>query len=627
MSIKIMIATTPIRPVPTNFPPIGSLGIIKHLKTHGHKDVEFYHIDANRPAYDDVISHIVEAAPDIIGISAVVSTAYAYTKQLSLDIKRLLPNTLVVIGGSLAASAELLLRRTGIDICVTGEGERTFLKIVERCETTRNPADFADIPGLALIDVNGFVINTGYEEQLPAEKVYDFDWEDLEAATDMSIYVSPVFDGDEPESVFREDPRTYEPARRDKNMMMIPAAKGCVAKCTFCHRFMKGIRYIPVQRVVDNVRYVMDRYNVGFVDFCDENFGTDKRWLRGFCAEIKKLDILWRVAGMRVNCVDPDLISLMKDAGCSAIQYGMETGSATMLEVMEKKVKIGDNYNAVKWTIEAGLRTVVQLVVGMPGETSETIAETTAFAKFANTQSPSQCPTELSINYAQALPGTPLYEFGRRHGLIGRGLDGEEDYLLRISDKNAHDEQNTLNFTTHPKLVCETWRLWIQLETNQAYVEKFGLDHYKDVLLRYSQHFERRKDTGYYANPKRLVDRSETTDTINEVKQAIVLDDGDRYPGLWRLVSSWQIGLATICYPTLFYRLRHFLLVLVILRNLRYSGAAGTWKMCREYMIWRFNRHVRSRLKTGPRSLRKIVNDWTPDKADTEAMLPLRRGR
>ena len=134
--MNVMLITTPIRPTPTNFPPIGSLSIISYLKRHGIDDVEFYNIDANRPSFEAALAHIVAHNPDVLGISSVVSTAYEYTLRISLAVKKALPDTLIVLGGNLAASAEVILRRTGVDICVLGEGERVFLDIVRRAEMT-----------------------------------------------------------------------------------------------------------------------------------------------------------------------------------------------------------------------------------------------------------------------------------------------------------------------------------------------------------------------------------------------------------------------------------------------------------------------------------------------------------
>ena len=405
--MKVMLVTTPIRPIPTIFPPIGSLSILAYLEKHGTGiDTDFFHIDALRPRYEDALARILAARPDVLGISSVVSTAYAYTKRLALDVKAALPETLIIVGGSLAASAEILLRRAGVDLCALGEGEKVMLNVVNRARTTRRPADFSDILGLALLDATGQLVNTGYESQLGREEIYDISWDRLARACDLSTYISPAFQNGKTDFWFERDDRTYQPHRRDRMVACLPAAKGCVAKCTFCHRWEKGIRYIPPELIEQRVRELVERFNVGFLHIVDENFGTDARWLTRFCAVLKPFDILWAVAGMRVNCIVPEQIERMKDAGCVAILYGMETGSAEMLQVMDKKVKLEDNYNAMRWTIEAGLHTVVQLVIGMPGESSRTIAETARFAAFANSLAPRQRPWDLSINYTNSPAGS-----------------------------------------------------------------------------------------------------------------------------------------------------------------------------------------------------------------------------
>lgn len=622
--MNVMMITTPIRPTPTSFPPIGSLSIINYLRKHG-VDVDFYHIDGLRPSYDEALRHIIEAQPDVLGISAVVSTAYAYTKRIVGDIKAALPETIIVVGGSLAASAEVLLRRAGVDMCALGEGEKVMLNIVERAKTTRRTADFADIPGLVLLDDNGALINTQYETQLAKDEIYDFRWQDLEAAADIGTYIYPAFTDGRPDFWYERDPRSYEPHRRNKMAAGLPCAKGCVAKCTFCHRWDKGIRYIPTNLLRERVRELVEDYNVGFLQILDENFGTDRRWLNEFCAMMREFDVLWQVGGMRVNCIDPERIAMMKECGCVAIVFGMETGSEKMLQVMEKKVKLQDNYNAMEWTIGANQSTTVQLVIGMPGETSSTIRETTRFTQFANTLAEWQRPWDLSINFAQALPGTPLYEYARRVGIIDPSLSGEEAYLLRISDKDSSDEDNTLNFTSYPYFIHRSWRQFIQLKTAMAYVRKFGKAQYARLLLADTRYFKRKtsEESGYYNKPKLEVERTLISDTINDVRKVEELD-ADALPSFWSLVRSRRLGLLLICYPEICGRFTWGLPLLWFLRSLVKRGIGIT--LC-EFLAW-----VTGTLGApGPepdKSLRKLVfNDMDALSGDVAAMDPLRRGR
>ena len=183
--MKILIITVPLRDAPAGDIPYGALTVINYVKKHGYKNIELYHVDDLRPSYSEVIDHIKRFKPDILGISAIVSTSYAYVKSVSLDIKKILPNALVVVGGNMGASAEVLLCKTGTDLVVIGEGEKTFLNIVKKAEQTKRPDDYVDIKGLALIDGEGQFQNTGYETALPIEEIWDVDFEDLARATDI----------------------------------------------------------------------------------------------------------------------------------------------------------------------------------------------------------------------------------------------------------------------------------------------------------------------------------------------------------------------------------------------------------------------------------------------------------
>jgi hypothetical protein len=308
--------------------------------------------------------------------------------------------------------------------------------------------------------------------------------------------------------------------------------------------------------------------------------------------------------------------------------FGMETGSERMLKIMEKKVKLSDNYNAMKWTVDAGLYTVVQIVLGMPGETPKTVQETIEFCKYALTLSSRQNPNDLSVNYAQALPGTPLYEFARARGMIDAGLDGEEAYLMRISDKDAHDEVTTLNFTDSSELECQTWRPRIQIEVNHHYVRTFGLDHYRQVLLNDTNFFQRpRQEDGFFANPKRLVDRSIAVDTLNEDRETFGLGNAARLPSLWRLIAKGNLGMAVICYPTLFYRLRGLLPLMVLVRAMARNGIGYALRLLVRHVRHLLVTRARHRMVENYKSLRKIMDEDIRLAEADPATIALRKGR
>jgi anaerobic magnesium-protoporphyrin IX monomethyl ester cyclase len=468
--MKIVICTTPIRPEPTSFPPFGSMAVIQSLRLAGH-DPYFYDIDGLRPTFEETVEFFANQAPDVVGISAVVSTAYAYTKMLVLAIKDALPKTKVIVGGNLAASAELLLRFCKVDACAIGEGERVVVNLIKYWESHSTTTDYSQlqrIKGISYLDKDNEVTFTGYDAPIPADEFLDPDWTILEKYSRIENYITDPLNRYE----FAQDVRSYEPHRRGKKMATVITAKGCVARCTFCHRWDRGYRHWPVDRIIGKMKYLIDRYDVGFFAWGDENFGSDRRKLDDLLGQLQHLDILYNSAGVRVASVDPDLLKRMQASGCTSIYYGMETGSPRILDIMEKNTNLQRNIDATQWTYDAGLYTIYQMVLGMPGENHQTIKETSQFIQRATEFLPEPPHKRLSINFIQALPGTPVYEYARSTGAIGQSLEEEEEYLNKVSDINAADDSKFLNFTQDPYFSVQAWRRKIVFEAEANWYRK-----------------------------------------------------------------------------------------------------------------------------------------------------------
>jgi len=620
---KTIIVTIPLREIRAAYFPVGSLSVVTVLRRAGFTDSHLYNTDWFRPNFEQLVDYLKTEKPDILGISAVVSTSYEYTKKISIEIKKVLPQTTIIMGGNMGASAEVVLKKTGVDFICTGEGDRTVVDFVNRWLTAENKNDFSDIKGLAFLDGNENLIVTPYPDPIEAKDIYDIDWSLLEETGEMDIYLKDLAQPMQDSSFFNE-PRMQEPHRKDKTCFTIVASKGCVARCTFCHRWDKGIRYIPVPVIMKRIDFFIKKYNMGFIMFGDENFGTDKKWLGEFITEIKKRDLVWRVVGMRVNCISPEWIIKMKDAGCSVINMGMESGSQKMLDIMEKKTTVEQNKNAVKWMVENKMHTIVQLVIAMPGESPETIKETADFTSYFVELSPKIDPNYLSINYAQALPGTPLYETARRRGMIGQTLDSEEEYLLKISGRDARDGETYINLTDYPQLMLENWYFEICIRTRMAYIKKWGKSRYMDLLLR-STRFKNLKeaktyldknDSGYFADPARSHENFNT----------------ENIPSVWSLFRQNTISSVSSFYPRFFWHIRYFSIAFTLLNTIRKYGKTHAMKMLWEFILWKikdvsFPRNIGKTIKY--LSLRKLVDkNFFPEvPTDDPAMTPLRKGR
>lgn len=587
--MKGLFITLPQRGAPDNFPPYGALAVINSLHKADYEDVSLYNIDVLRPSRQEAVDYIVSFNPEILCISAPVSTAYDNCKFYSLEVKKRLPDIKIVLGGNLAASAEVLLHKTGVDYCVLGEGEIVCRNLFDKIINGSPLSEFHSLRGLAFLD-GGKLVNTGYAEQLPAESIYNINWDDLDP-TSVNNYFPKIKELDISSSYYKyffssEIPDTDI---SNKTIGVMSCSKGCIGRCTFCHRFIFGIRFVPPEIAIARIQELIERFDTGAIAFADECFGAGKKWLHRFCELIKPLDILWKVGGMRVDMVNPEIVSMMKEAGCRSIIYGLETGSEKILNVMEKRVSIQNNLDAVKWTVNAGLLSTPALVIGMPGETNETIIETATFIGQAKILNKSQNPAEMSITFAQALPGTPLYEYGRATGKIGQTSDEEENYLLFISDRNASDETTTLNFTDSPRLLQIAWPLLIKIIVNNLFVEKYGA--------------------------KRLLENVFGNKNI---------------PTLLSLVKQKNISGIFYIYPKLSYSLRNCLWIISLIKVYRAHGLKLSSDLFVEYLKYTINGYFqrKKRAEFHYKSLRKILDDDIRcPYSGTKEMEPLRRGR
>ncbi|MBI2889498.1 MAG: B12-binding domain-containing radical SAM protein [Nitrospirae bacterium] len=613
--MRICICTTPIRPQPTRFPPLGSMAIVQALRASGH-DVEFFNLDYRRPAPAQIRDYFARNPCDLLGVSAVVSTAYAYTRFLTTMVREMSPRTTIVVGGNLAASAEVLLRRCPVDFCVVGDGERIICELAEI--TAKRPLDYEKLGstrGICFVGPEGRFVFTGFGLALRPDEIPSPDFEILQADGSLSHYVSQE----------NRWPDWERQVREGAKWTTVIAAKGCVARCTFCHRWERGYRFLLVDRVIDHVRHLMERYGVRLVSIGDENFGSDRRRSGELARRLGEMGISWRAAGVRAATVDLETLFEWKNHGCTAVIYGVESGSQTILDVMEKKTTVSENVNAIRWTHEAGLHTVLQIVIGMPGESDSTISETIGFLQQVTPYLEiSTLPSALiSVNYAQALPGTPLYEYAREQGFIGKTVEEEEAYLLRISDTDAYQADHFVNYTGLSLLKVLSWRHRITSEVDARYVEeKLGVRRLP--FLQVAWYFLR--DLLYAFAGKRLEGLPSSSLGLvgRAATRAATLDAALPEDGYFNIRTSRFV-------PLLLNPLTRWAFPLLLLMGTAAVSSRSLAQACDlllDHLIWRLRGLFRPPF-TGPaRSLRKLIRTILESgHVGSEMMLPLRLGR
>jgi radical SAM superfamily enzyme YgiQ (UPF0313 family) len=151
--------------------------------------------------------------------------------------------------------------------------------------------------------------------------------------------------------------------------------RGCVYDCAFCAKTIKGLRLKTIESVVEEIRRVKERYNPKLFIFYDDNILVRPSRFMKLAEALVPLNIKWR-SQARSNFVTPEVIRCAQEAGCVQLSFGVESGSQRILDNVNKRIKVEQNTRAFEICKRMGLKTKAFIVLGLPGETLKTIAET-----------------------------------------------------------------------------------------------------------------------------------------------------------------------------------------------------------------------------------------------------------
>ena len=501
--------------------PILPKGAISSLNDWAEKNnfptCKFYDIDMLYPGDEAIEKYFRENEADVVGFSAVVSTSYLQVKRLARIIKKVNKKTLIVCGGYLTAAANTILKKTEVDVCVVGDGEIAWVGILkymkEHLELGKNKLDIdklLEVKGIALLDDSKNLKFSGYGQKLAGCNMsfpsFDYLKSGLQGDEEaFKNYFKPWQRHDE----FHFDERSHEKDRKPM-MASILVSKGCVAKCTFCQRGAKGYMVYDLSKLEVHIKELRDKYNVGFIQIDDENFGSNKPYTYQVAELLHKYNMLWVCMGVRCNSVTKEDLIYYKSKGCSSMKFGIESGSQTMLDIMEKKFEVDDIKKAIFNCQEINLSAPISgFMVGMPGESIKTIRESGKLMGelAANIKVPLGLQFKYNdLCYALPLVGTPLYEYGKQLGLIGAGINEEEDFLKNTANVTML-KRYYMNFNGAPMSEVLFWDILVFLEATRTYVKLMkGKSENQELIKKYITRAKKQGDNPQVRSKQKQVE-------------------------------------------------------------------------------------------------------------------------
>lgn len=192
---------------------------------------------------------------------------------------------------------------------------------------------------------------------------------------------------------------------------------GCPFKCSFCIGSSLPFKLRKISNIIEELIYLKERFNLSEVWIKDLTFGAHRAHTLEFCTELikSKLNISW-VCLSRVDVVDEELLIKMKEAGCHTIQFGVETASNELLSKYNKGIEPVRALYIFNLCRKLGIRTLAHFMLGLPGETEESIYKTVEFAKVLN-------PDFVSFNIATPRIGTTMRQEAIEKGYTDPEID------------------------------------------------------------------------------------------------------------------------------------------------------------------------------------------------------------
>ncbi len=361
-------------------PSLGLGYISSYLKQFG---IDAIIIDALRDnlSEEQILKKLKDYAPDVVGISC-LSPLYCYVKTLAIMLKK--EGYKVVIGGVHPTfMPKETLTETGADYVICGEGEIAWRELA----TNNFSRPVKGVYSLENIDTN----NTKYNfadiitnlDELPFP-----DWQELKP---HKYKYSPM-------------------GQIAKNFPIAPImpSRGCAYACTFCSSpnfYQRKIRFRSAENVIEEIKYLKKDFKIKEIQMMDDNLIYNEEFAVKFCNLLIKhnIKIDWTCQnGIRADKLNLELAKLMKKAGCYMVAIGIESAHPTILKNIRKGETIEQISKSIEIAHKAGILVQGNFILGLPGETKETLQTTLDYSLKSNID-------RGNINMLVVLPGSQLW--------------------------------------------------------------------------------------------------------------------------------------------------------------------------------------------------------------------------
>lgn len=379
-----------------------SLGLLAAMLDDAHYDIRIVDANLDNLTLDDFEAVIQQWQPDLVGISILSSDFGVIAHQAAQRIKQVSDRMVVVIGGVYATTMpHSVIKDPNVDYAVMGEGEHVFPQLLAYLQSQGE----RPTAGIAYREAGRPVIlpQAHFITDLDALPFPDY------SKIDFYRYANTSF------KHVIDAPRALPYAK-------LSTSRGCPIGCTFCQVESiagRSTRFQSPNRIVDEIEFLVDTYQIRAIDFLDDNFLGNRRRSIGLFEEMirRNVPVVWNASNVSAFFLSETMLDLMKAAGCVYVSIAIESGVPRVLkEILHKPVNLAHAKKMIAYCRTLGLDTTSLWVIGSPGETWEEIRTSIRVAEEINAD-------YTKLNVAVPYPGTKLYDLAVQGGYLPKDFD------------------------------------------------------------------------------------------------------------------------------------------------------------------------------------------------------------
>ncbi|MFN7170286.1 MAG: B12-binding domain-containing radical SAM protein, partial [Candidatus Omnitrophota bacterium] len=330
------------------------------------------------------VEEIAKLTKPYLAIFTTSTTTILHDLNTARIIKRVSPSTITAAIGThtVALPEETLRNAPDLDSVIIDEPEMIILDLI------RNDFSFKDTAGICYRRDGNLYKNPAQE------KLKDLDFLGFPSHHKL------------PRSIY------HDPLTEHLPMTITYGSRGCINSCIYCcSKFYQPLRLRSVEKIIEELKWIED-LGIKEVRFFDLGLTNDLNWAKKLFNEMirNKIKLTWSCEA-RVDRINPEIVKLMRTARCRSIDIGVETADREILKTIKKNITLEQVFEAVNIIKKEKIKVMTHFILGLPGETKETVRKTLDFVLKLN-------PDYMALGIATPHPGTFFYDFLEKNNYL-----------------------------------------------------------------------------------------------------------------------------------------------------------------------------------------------------------------